>query len=148
MNLKIGDKAPEFTLPNQDGKNISLTDYLNKDLLIYFYPGDFTPGCTAQACNFRDHYSEYEKRGISIIGISMNPQSSHKKFKEKYSLPFEILSDVTGEVTSKYDSLFKLNLFGIDLLKFSKRNSFIINKRGEISKIFENVDPFSQTSNQ
>ena len=145
MNLKIGDKAPEFSLPNQDGKNISITDYLGKDLLIYFYPGDFTPGCTAQACNFRDHYSEYEQRGISIIGISMNPQASHKKFKEKYSLPFEILSDVTGEVTLKYESLFKLSLFEITLLKFSKRNSFIINKRGEISKIFENVDPFSQS---
>ena len=145
MNLKIGDKAPEFSLPNQDGKIVSLTDYLGKDLLVYFYPGDFTPGCTAQACNFRDHYSEYEQRGVTIVGISMNSQESHKKFQEKYNLPFEVLSDVSGEVTDKYKSLFRLKLFGLDLLKFSKRNSFIINKKGNISKIFENVDPFSQS---
>jgi peroxiredoxin Q/BCP len=144
MNLKIGDKAPEFSLPNQDGKIVSLTDYLGKDLLVYFYPGDFTTGCTAQACNFRDHYSEYEQRGITIVGISMNSQESHKKFQEKYNLPFEVLSDVSGEVTDKYKSLFKLTVFGLDLLKFSKRNSFIINKKGNISKIFENVDPFLQ----
>ena len=144
MNLKIGDKAPEFNLPNPDGKIVSLTDYLGKDLLVYFYPGDFTPGCTAQACNFRDHYSEYEQRGITIVGISMNSQQSHIKFKEKYNLPFNVLSDVSGEVTDKYDSLFRLKLFGLDLLKFSKRNSFIINKKGNISKIFMNVDPFSQ----
>ncbi len=145
MNLKIGDKAPEFLLPNQDGVNVSLTDYLGKDLLVYFYPGDFTPGCTAQACNFRDHYSEYEQRGITIVGVSMNSKESHKKFQEKYNLPFDVLSDISGEVTDKYNSLFKLTLFGLDLLKFSKRNSFIINKNGNISKIFENVDPFSQS---
>jgi peroxiredoxin Q/BCP len=145
MNLKIGDKAPEFLLPNQDGINVSLTDYLGKDLLVYFYPGDFTPGCTAQACNFRDHYSEYEKRGITIVGVSINSKESHKKFQEKYKLPFDVLSDISGEVTDKYNSLFKLTLFGLDLFKFSKRNSFIINKNGNISKIFENVDPFSQS---
>jgi peroxiredoxin Q/BCP len=145
MNLKIGDKAPEFLLPNQDGVNVSLTDYLGKDLLVYFYPGDFTPGCTAQACNFRDHYSEYEKRGITIVGVSINSKESHKKFQEKYKLPFDVLSDISGEVTDKYNSLFKLTLFGLDLFKFSKRNSFIINKNGNISKIFENVDPFSQS---
>ena len=145
MNLKIGDKAPEFLLPNQDGINISLTDYLGKDLLVYFYPGDFTPGCTAQACNFRDHYSEYEQRGITIVGVSMNSKESHKKFQEKYNLPFDVLSDISGEVTDKYNSLFKLTFFGLDLFKFSKRNSFIINKNGNISKIFENVDPFSQS---
>ncbi len=145
MNLKIGDKAPEFLLPNQDGVNVSLTDYLGKDLLVYFYPGDFTPGCTAQACNFRDHYSEYQQRGITIVGVSMNSKESHKKFQEKYNLPFDVLSDISGEVTDKYNSLFKLTLFGLDLLKFSKRNSFIINKNGNISKIFENVDPFSQS---
>ena len=145
MNLKIGDKAPEFLLPNQDGVNVSLTDYLGKDLLVYFYPGDFTPGCTAQACNFRDHYSEYEQRGITIVGVSMNSKESHKKFQEKYNLPFDVLIDISGEVTDKYNSLFKLTLFGLDLLKFSKRNSFIINKNGNISKIFENVDPFSQS---
>jgi peroxiredoxin Q/BCP len=144
MKLKIGDKAPEFNLPNQDGKMISLSSLLDNEVLIYFYPGDFTPGCTAQACNFRDHYSEYEQRGITIIGISMNSQESHKKFKQKFTLPFDVLSDESGEVTEKYDSLFRLKLFGIDLLKFSKRNSFIINKKGNISKIFENVDPFAQ----
>lgn len=144
MKLKIGDKAPEFNLPNQDGKIISLSSLLDNEVLIYFYPGDFTPGCTAQACDFRDHYSEYEQRGINVIGISMNSQESHKKFKEKYNLPFEVLSDELGEITEKYDSLFRLKLFGVDLLKFSKRNSFIINKKGNISKIFENVDPFAQ----
>jgi len=144
MKLKIGDKAPEFNLPNQDGKIISLSSLLVNEVLIYFYPGDFTPGCTAQACDFRDHYSEYEQRRINVIGISMNSQESHKKFKEKYNLPFEVLSDELGEITEKYDSLFRLKLFGVDLLKFSKRNSFIINKKGNISKIFENVDPFAQ----
>src|SRR4051812_7616225 len=102
--LKIGNKAPAFTLADQDGKIHSLSDYAGKKVLLYFYPKDDTPGCTTEACNFRDGYEEFTKMGLVILGVSKDSVKSHKKFAEKFALPFPLLSDETGEVVESYDS--------------------------------------------
>ena len=91
--LKIGDKAPEFTLKDKDGNEVSLSDFAGKKVVVYFYPKDNTPGCTKQACAFAGLYGEFQKRGVEVIGISRDSSASHSKFAEKYSLPFILLSD-------------------------------------------------------
>jgi peroxiredoxin Q/BCP len=143
MKLRIGDKAPNFSLSNQERNNVSSDKLLGTKYLLYFYPGDFTPGCTAQACNFRDNYSKFEKEGIQIFGISLNTVNSHNKFKNSYNLQFDLLSDSDGEVSEKFESLTSLRILGLTLFRISKRNSFLINEKGVIEKIFENVDPFT-----
>ena len=143
MKLKVGDKAPNFLLLNQAGNNVNSEKLLGIKYLLYFYPGDFTPGCTAQACNFRDNYSKFEKEGIQIFGISLNTINSHNKFRNSFNLQFDLLSDSNGEVSEKFESLTSLRILGLTLFRVSKRNSFLINKEGFIEKIFENVDPFT-----
>ena len=143
MKLKVGDKAPNFLLLNQAGNKVNSEKLLGIKYLLYFYPGDFTPGCTAQACNFRDNYSKFEKEGIQIFGISLNTINSHNKFRNSFNLQFDLLSDSNGEVSEKFESLTSLRILGLTLFRVSKRNSFLINKEGFIEKIFENVDPFT-----
>jgi peroxiredoxin Q/BCP len=138
--IKVGQKAPIFTLPDQDGNIHNLSDYKGKKVLLYFYPKDDTPGCTTEACNFRDGYNEFAKMGLVILGVSKDSVKSHKKFAEKFSLQFPLLSDETGEVIEKYDSWGKKKFMGREYMGIF-RNSFLIDEEGKIAKIYESVKP-------
>ena len=138
--LKIGDKAPDFTLLDQNGKAHKLSDYQKQFVLLYFYPKDDTPGCTKEACNFRDNFSEFKKLNTVIFGISTDPVKSHGKFVSKYNLPFDLLSDEKKEVVTSYFSFGKKKFMGREY-EGTLRNSFLIDKSGSILKIYENVKP-------
>src|ERR1700744_1402407 len=103
MQLKPGDKAPDFTVKDQNGKTISLHDYKGQKVVLYFYPKDDTPGCTAEACNLRDNFTAIRQKGIVVLGVSTDDEKSHKKFEEKFSLPFPLLADVDKEIVTAYD---------------------------------------------
>lgn len=129
-NVKIGDKAPDFSLPNQDEVMVSLSDYYEKkDVVLFFYPKDFSPGCTTQACTFRDRYEDFTDLGAEVIGVSSDSVQSHKKFLETYMLPFTLLSDSDGDVRKLYGST---KVFGI----VPGRYTFIIDRKGIIRHIF------------
>ena len=133
-DLKVGDKAPEFTLTDERGFPVSLKNFVgSKIVVLYFYPKDFTSGCTKEACSFRDDYHIYEEKGVEVIGISLDSQESHKKFSEKHNLPFSLLSDNQKEVAKQYGVLG----FGSML---TKRVTFIIDKKGKIARIFPKVN--------
>ncbi len=129
--LKKGDLAQDFSLPDQEGKTQSLSDYKNQWVLLYFYPKDFTSGCTKEACEFRDKFEKL-KSLVNIIGVSADSPESHKKFAEKYTLPYTLLSDTDRKV---------INLYGATGFIFTKRVSFLINPKGVIEKVYNNVDP-------
>ncbi len=116
----------------------SLKDYLGKKVLLYFYPKDDTPGCTTEACNFRDGYEEFQKMGLVILGVSKDPVKSHKKFADKFSLPFPLLSDEEGKMIENYDSWGKKKFMGREYMGVF-RNSFLIDEEGKIAKIYESV---------
>ena len=129
--LEVGKNAPQFELPNQDEENKTLNDYKDKWLVVYFYPKDDTPGCTEQACKFRDDIHKLEALGANVVGISVDNTTSHAKFAREYNLPFPLLADNNGETAAQYDSL--LNLI---IVKFAKRNTFLIDPDGKIAKIY------------
>jgi len=132
--LNVGDAAPDFSLLDERGLPVSLKDYLgSKVVVLYFYPKDFTPGCTAEACSFRDNYKPYPDQGAVVLGVSVDSVESHSKFAEKHNLPFAILSDTNKEVARAYGVL------GIGGF-LAKRVTFIINKKGKITHIFPKVD--------
>jgi len=133
--LKVGDDAPTFSLPDNQGKEVNLNDYRGKWVVLYFYPKDDTPGCTAEACHFRDDFKVLTSLGAKVIGVSIDDSFSHKKFAEKYNLPFPLLSDTSGEVASRYGALNNF-LF----IKLAKRYTFLISPQGKIAKIYVNVD--------
>ena len=133
--LKVGDDAPTFTLPDSLGNQVSLNDYKGKWAVLYFYPKDDTPGCTKEACQFRDDFKTLEALGAKVIGVSIDDSFSHKKFAEKYNLPFPLLSDASGEVADRYGAL---NNFLV--IKLAKRYTFLINPQGKIAKIYLSVD--------
>lgn len=138
--LTIHQKAPEFTLQDQEGKMHSLKDYLGKKVLLYFYPKDDTPGCTTEACTFRDGYDEFIKMGLVILGVSADSVKSHKKFAEKFNLPFPLLSDETKEVCELYGVWQKKKFMGREYMGIV-RSSFLIDEKGKIAKIYEEVKP-------
>ena len=117
MALKEHMIAPDFALPDQDGNIRKLSDFRGKPVILYFYPKDFTSGCTTEACNFRDDYSQYEGEGVVIIGVSPDPQPSHQKFIEKYNLPFILLSDVDHEVLKLYGAWGKKKMYGKEIFE-------------------------------
>jgi peroxiredoxin Q/BCP len=132
--LEVGDTAPDFSLMDENGRLVALKDFFGKKVVVlYFYPKDFTPGCTAEACRFRDNYKAYEDRGAAVIGVSLDSVESHTKFSQRYSLPFAILSDKSKEAAKAYGVL---GLGGF----VAKRVTFIINKEGEITHIFTKVN--------
>ena len=135
MELKEGQKALNFKAPNQNGDLKELKDYSDKWLVLYFYPKDFTPGCIIEACNFRDGHNELKKLA-SVVGVSKDTVEKHKKFKERFTLPFELLSDKDGKMTSDY---------GADGVVFKKRITFLIDPRGIINKIYKTVKPTEHT---
>ncbi len=138
--LKEMSYAPDFALENQNGELVRLSDFSGKPLVLYFYPKDNTPGCTKEACSFRDDYSEYEKMSISIVGISPDSTVSHKNFQDKYSLPFTLLSDPGHQVASEYGVWGKKKRGGKEY-EGIYRTTFIINGDGVITKVFEGVNP-------
>jgi len=135
--LKEGDKAPEFSAVSDTGEIVSLKDFIGGKVVLYFYPKDDTPGCTMEACSFRDGFSEIEKAGATILGVSLDNKESHQKFKKKYNLPFTLLVDNNGEISKKY-GVYKEYVPGI--LKLADRVTFLIDEKGIIRKIFNKVD--------
>lgn len=138
--LQEKDKAPDFKLLGDDNKDYKLSDFLGKEVLIYFYPKDDTPGCTTEACEIRDNYKEMEKLGLVVLGISPDDNKSHNKFKTKYKLPFTLLSDTDHKVCELYGVWGKKKFMGREYMGVS-RSSFLIDEKGKIKKIYEEVKP-------
>lgn len=138
--LKIGMTAPNFSLPDKDGKIINLTDFLGKKVVLYFYPKDNTSGCTKQALAFKENYEEFLSRGITVIGISKDSMKSHQSFISKYDLPFILLSDTSLEVLQKYGVWQEKKMYGKPYMGVV-RTTFVINEEGLIEKIYEKVKP-------
>jgi len=137
--LKEGDPAPNFTANDQDGKTVSLTDFRGKDVILYFYPKDDTPGCTAESCDFRDNYQYLSSQGFEVIGVSVDDEKSHQKFKSKYQLPFTLLADTDKQIVSDYGVWGEKNLYGKKYLG-TFRKTFVIDKEGKLRKIIDKVD--------
>ena len=138
-SLKAGDKAPDFSGVDQNGKAISLKDFNGKKLVLYFYPKDDTPGCTAQACSLRDQYAALKKKGIEIIGVSADNEAKHQKFIDKYSLPFRLLADTNHEVIKTYDVWGKKQFMG-RVFDGLNRTTFLINEKGVIDHVIHQPD--------
>ncbi len=134
-HLKARDKAPTFSGTDQDGKKISLAELKGKKVVLFFYPEDDTPTCTIQACNLRDNYCLLKKNGFTVLGVSPNDESSHQKFKEKFSLPFTLLADPQHKIIDKYGVWGEKNLYGRKYLGLH-RTTFVIDEKGAIAKIF------------
>jgi len=137
--LREGTKAPDFSLKDQDGKVHKLSDYKGKKVVLYFYPKDDTPGCTLEACNFRDDDALYQKKGAVVIGVSTDDESSHKRFATGKKLPFTLLADTDKVVVGKYGVWKEKNFMGKKYLGTS-RETFIIDEKGDILKHFDSVN--------
>jgi thioredoxin-dependent peroxiredoxin len=135
--LNPGDPAPDFTTVNQDGATVQLSKLRGKPVLIYFYPKDDTPGCTKESCELRNEYAEYQKLGAMIFGISRQDASSHKEFKAKYRLPFDLLVDADGKIAESF------GVGKIFLLGWLQRQSILIGADGKIAKLYRKVSPSS-----
>jgi thioredoxin-dependent peroxiredoxin len=138
--MKVNDKAPEFTLPDQNGEEISLKQYRGKYVVLYFYPRADTPGCTIEACEFRDSYKKMQKSGAILLGISPDTSKAQNKFAEKFDLPFTLLGDADKKVAIAYDNLKEKNMYGKKVMGVG-RTTFIIGPDGKIIHIFEKVKP-------
>lgn len=140
MTIQVGNQAPEFTLLDQNGTEHNLTQYRGKWVVVYFYPKDDTPGCTKEACSFRDNFEAFKNRGISVFGISKDSQASHKKFVDKFNLNFSLLSDESLETIKAYDSWGEKKFMG-RTFEGILRNTYVIDPQGIIRKVYENVKP-------
>ncbi len=136
--LEIGIKAPEFSLPDQNGQMHSLKDYKGKKVILYFYPKDMTSGCSKQACRFAELYPQFREKDAVILGVSKDSVSSHKKFEQKFGLPFTILSDPEQEVIKAYDVLKEKSMYGRKYMGVV-RSTYLIDEKGKIAKAFGNV---------
>ncbi len=139
MDLKTGDKAPAFEAIDQNGIKHSLSDYLGKKVVLYFYPHDNTPTCTTEACNLRDNFSILAQKGLVVLGVSTDDQKSHKKFEAKYTLPFTLLVDTEMEMVNKY-GIWQLKKFMGKTFMGTVRTTFLINEKGVIDHIIEKVE--------
>ena len=140
MKLKMGDRAPDFNLPDQNGNMHSLSDYSGRRMLLYFYPKDNTPGCTKEACALRDDFLGFKKLKVEIVGVSVDSVRSHKKFAGDYNLPFTLLSDEKKEVVALYGVWGRKKFMGREY-DGTFRMSFLISPKGVIEKIYEQVKP-------
>jgi thioredoxin-dependent peroxiredoxin len=138
--LEPGDKAPEFKTTDQDGQPVSLKDFAGRKVALYFYPKDDTPGCTKEACAFRDGFSEFRKRKVEILGVSVDNEKSHKKFVRKYDLPFRLLADTEKKIVNDYGVWGQKSLYG---LKFTgiHRVTYLIDEKGKIAAVWPKVKP-------
>jgi peroxiredoxin Q/BCP len=137
--LKEGNKAPDFTANDQNGQTVSLSDFKGKNVILYFYPKDDTPGCTAEACSFRDNYQSLLSQGFQVIGVSTDDENSHKKFESKYNLPFPLIADTDQKIVEDYGVWVEKNNYGKTYMG-TARTTFIIDQSGVISNIIEKVD--------
>ena len=143
--LNAGDQAPGFTLPANNGQKISLKDFKgNKNVVLYFYPKDDTPGCTVEACGFRDSIQNIEARDTIVLGVSPDAMSSHEKFIKKFSLPFLLLSDEDHQMSTAYGVWVEKNMYGRKYMGI-ERTTLVIDKNGKIAKVFEKVKPQGHT---
>src|SRR6202162_505495 len=140
MAIDINDKAPDFTLPDQNGEEVSLKAFRGKYVVLFFYPRADTPGCTIEACEFRDSYRKMQNTGAVVLGISPDTPNAQKKFEEKYSLPFTLLGDAEKKVCNAYDVIKEKNMYGKKVMGVA-RTTFIIGPDGKIQHIFEKVKP-------
>jgi peroxiredoxin Q/BCP len=137
--LSEGQKAPEFTANDQNGKSISLSNFAGKSIILYFYPKDDTPGCTAEACSFRDNYESLLAEGFEVLGVSTDDEKSHLKFIGKYNLPFSLIADTDKKIVEAYGVWVEKNMYGKKYMGVS-RKTFIIDKNGMIRKVIDKVD--------
>jgi len=142
--LKEGSKAPMFEGIDQNGKTVKLTDFTGKKLILYFYPKDNTPGCTAEACNLRDNHDSLIKKGFAVVGVSPDSEKSHKGFAGKFSLPFPLIADTSKEIMNDYGVWGEKKMYGKSYMGVI-RTTFIIDEKGIIEKVIEKVDTAGHT---
>jgi len=145
MPISAGGQAPDFTLPDDEGRMHTLSDYRGKPMVLYFYPKDNTSGCTKEACGFRDNYSAYQDAGVTILGVSPDSSKSHANFRAKYELPFTLLADPDREVLKMYGAWGLKKLYGREY-EGVLRTTFLIGKDGNILKVFEKVKPANHSA--
>ncbi len=145
ITLKPGDKAPAFSATIQDGSIVKLSDYKGKKLVLYFYPKDDTPGCTAEACNLRDNYQTFISNGYEILGVSPDSAAKHQKFIAKYELPFSLIADEDNAVAMAYGAWGEKSMYGKKYMGIL-RSTFVINEKGNIEKVVEKVDTKAHAS--
>jgi peroxiredoxin Q/BCP len=143
--LKIGSKAPSFSAPDQSGKTVSLGDFKGKTLVLYFYPKDDTPGCTTEACSFRDEHSVFLKKGAVVIGVSPDSPKKHTKFIEKFSLPFPLLADEDHKICEAYGVWVEKSMYGKTYMGV-ERSTFVIDPQGKLKAIYRKVKPAEHTA--
>lgn len=137
--LEVGQKAPAITAKNQNGESISLSDFKGTKVILYFYPKDNTPGCTTEACNFRDNYQSLKKEGFEVIGVSIDGEASHQKFINKHELPFQLLVDEDQKIVNDYGVWVEKNMYGKKYMG-TARTTFVIDEQGNIAHIVKKVD--------
>jgi peroxiredoxin Q/BCP len=137
--LKEGDMAPDFTVKNQKGEKVKLSDFRGQKVVLYFYPKDDTPGCTKEACSLRDSFEIFEKKGVKILGVSNDDQQKHQKFISKYNLPFDLLADTDKTVVNLYGVYGEKSMYGKKYMGIH-RKTFLIDENGKIAKIFDKVN--------
>jgi len=140
MALKPGDAAPDFSLPDGSGNTVSLSALQGKWVVLYFYPRDNTPGCTKEACSFRDAYPNFQSQDVVVLGVSTDDAKAHTKFSTKFNLPFPLLTDADGQMATTYDSYGLKKFMGKEYMGIS-RNTFIVNPAGAIAKVYLKVKP-------
>lgn len=140
MTISVGSPAPAFSVPDETGTTRALDDFRGKYVVLYFYPKDDTPGCTTEACNFRDDYSAYEAAGVVILGVSPDSPKSHARFKQKFNLPFSLLADENHAICEAYGVWGQKQFMGREYMGVL-RTTFLIDPEGKIAKVFENVRP-------
>jgi len=145
MALKIGNKAPDFESINQNGDKVKLSDFIGKKVVLYFYPRDNTPGCTAQACNLKDNYNTLQQNGYTILGISKDSPKSHQKFINKYDLPFDLIADEDQNIHIKYGTWIEKSMYGKNYMG-TARWTFLIDEKGNIENIIQKVKTKEHTS--
>jgi peroxiredoxin Q/BCP len=141
MPLSVGDTAPHFTAKDTNGNTVSLSDFGGKPVVLYFYPKDDTPGCTKEACSFRDNYEQYLSKGITVLGVSMDNEASHQAFTQKFNLPFPLLADVDGAITKAY--AVEGERGGI---RYAQRVTYVIGEDGKISHVYTTINTETHAS--
>lgn len=144
MGLQVGDSAPAFSAKDQDGNEVKLSDFKGEKVILYFYPKDDTPGCTAQACNLRDNYDVLLNRGYKVLGVSVDDEKSHKKFVSKYNLPFPLLADTDQKIVNDYGVWGEKKTFGHEYMGII-RTTFVIDEQGVIEEVVQKVDTQNHT---
>jgi peroxiredoxin Q/BCP len=144
MAVEAGGKAPAFTLKDQDGKDVKLSDLKGRKVILYFYPKDMTPGCTAEACNLRDNYNRLRKEGYEVLGVSTDSEASHRKFIEKEKLPFRLLADTDKSLHQQFGTWVEKSMYGRKYMG-TARTTFILDEAGRISRVIDKVDTRNHT---